>query len=191
MQERSVQTRKRLLEASMDLFVEKGFERTSVREIVTRAKVAKGTFYVHFETKTDVLRGLADRIMEVFQDKFTQLNQSPPSLDDIDQLIYRMAELMAENGKLTALLHRFDHVQVLGMDDAFMHALIVDPVHMWLERAIAAGVIRPVPTELYARVLADMGHDMLESAFLYGHPASMEETASVLSDIIRKVLQPE
>lgn len=190
MQERSIQTREHLMEAAMELFAEKGFERTSVREIVDRAKVAKGTFYVHFETKTDVLRSLTDRIMAVFQDKFQQLNMHAPSLEDIDLLIHRMAELMMENAKLTALLHRFDHVQVLGMNESFLHALIVDPVRIWLERAIAAGVIRTVPSDLYARVLANMGHDMLESAFMYEHPAPIKETAEVLSDMIRRVLQP-
>jgi AcrR family transcriptional regulator len=39
----------------MELFGRQGVEATSVDEITSAAQVAKGTFYVHFEHKTDVL----------------------------------------------------------------------------------------------------------------------------------------
>ena len=41
--------------AALELFGHKGVDQTSVDEITSVANVAKGTFYVHFERKTDVL----------------------------------------------------------------------------------------------------------------------------------------
>jgi AcrR family transcriptional regulator len=45
----------RLLEAAVSLFAEKGFDATSVQEIVERAQVTKGAMYHYFRSKDDLL----------------------------------------------------------------------------------------------------------------------------------------
>jgi AcrR family transcriptional regulator len=45
----------RLLEAAVTLFAEKGFDATSVQEIVERAQVTKGAMYHYFKSKDDLL----------------------------------------------------------------------------------------------------------------------------------------
>jgi AcrR family transcriptional regulator len=61
-QDRSKQTRRRLVRAALDLWTERGFETgvedTTVDEITARAGVAKGTFYFHFAGKEDILQEL-------------------------------------------------------------------------------------------------------------------------------------
>jgi AcrR family transcriptional regulator len=52
---RGDRTRAALVDAATELFAAKGVEATSVDEITTAAAVAKGTFYVHFQRKQDVL----------------------------------------------------------------------------------------------------------------------------------------
>lgn len=49
--------RKALLDAAYDLFSEKGME-TSIADIVEAAEVAKGTFYLYFNDKMDILHTL-------------------------------------------------------------------------------------------------------------------------------------
>jgi AcrR family transcriptional regulator len=51
-------TRQRILDAAETEFGESGFVRTSVANIVNRANVAQGTFYLYFPSKDDVLREL-------------------------------------------------------------------------------------------------------------------------------------
>lgn len=53
-------TRTAILAAAVTLFYEKGFQSTTVQEITTKAKVAKGTFFNHFPTKESVLHALAE-----------------------------------------------------------------------------------------------------------------------------------
>lgn len=43
--------RRALLDAAYELFLERGTAKTSVEDITSRAKVAKGTFYLYFRTK--------------------------------------------------------------------------------------------------------------------------------------------
>ncbi|ABP66353.1 TetR/AcrR family transcriptional regulator [Caldicellulosiruptor changbaiensis] len=48
----------RLLEAAYNLFIEKGITNTAIDEIVKKAGVAKGTFYLYFKDKEDILEKL-------------------------------------------------------------------------------------------------------------------------------------
>ena len=43
-----------LLRAAFQLFTEKGFSKTTVADIVDRAGLAKGTFYLYFKDKFDL-----------------------------------------------------------------------------------------------------------------------------------------
>lgn len=47
--------KERIVRAAVRLFAEKGFEATTVREIVEEAGVTKGGLYHHFESKDDLL----------------------------------------------------------------------------------------------------------------------------------------
>lgn len=47
-----------LLDAALELFVEKGFAATRVEEIAARAGVSKGTVYLYFPSKDSMLRAL-------------------------------------------------------------------------------------------------------------------------------------
>jgi len=48
----------KLLEAAYNLFIEKGIANTAIDEIVKKAGVAKGTFYLYFKDKEDILEKL-------------------------------------------------------------------------------------------------------------------------------------
>ncbi|MEH7236527.1 TetR/AcrR family transcriptional regulator [Bacillus sp. JJ1562] len=54
--------RRRVAEAALKLFVEKGFQQTSIQEIIEHANISKGTFYNYFSNKNDciaeILEGL-------------------------------------------------------------------------------------------------------------------------------------
>lgn len=54
--------RQALLDAAYALFLERGADKTSVSDITSRARVAKGTFYLYFQDKDAVLRALLGRI---------------------------------------------------------------------------------------------------------------------------------
>lgn len=54
-QDPAVRTRTRLLEAATKLFQTRGYQHTSVDEIAREAGVAKGTVYVHFKNKQELL----------------------------------------------------------------------------------------------------------------------------------------
>jgi len=53
-QNRSVQTRERIIIAALELFSEKGYHATNSKEIAARADVATGSFYAYFKDKKEL-----------------------------------------------------------------------------------------------------------------------------------------
>ena len=51
-------TRQRILDTALDLFIERGYDKTSLREIAERVGVTKAALYYHFSSKEDILRTL-------------------------------------------------------------------------------------------------------------------------------------
>ena len=52
--EKKEEKEKKLLDSAFSLFTEKGFKNTTIQEIVDKAGVAKGTFYLYFKDKYEV-----------------------------------------------------------------------------------------------------------------------------------------
>ncbi len=75
---RRQQTRKLLIDTTVQLVLEKGYEAITIQDITDRADLGRGTFYIHFKDKEDVLwTAIQDLIRELeaeahrqFQGKF-------------------------------------------------------------------------------------------------------------------------
>lgn len=62
------QKRDSLLDSAFSLFINNGFTKTSISDIVKQAGVAKGTFYLYFRDKYDIRNHLiASKANQVFQ----------------------------------------------------------------------------------------------------------------------------
>ena len=59
----SEERRADLMDAAVKLFIEKGVAPTTIEQITAGARVAKGTFYLHFNSKEDVLAALRERFV--------------------------------------------------------------------------------------------------------------------------------
>lgn len=70
--EKRDETRRALLNAAVELFVEKGFTETSIREIAARAQVAPGTAYKYFPDREQLVRAYFELTLA---DAETQLEQ--------------------------------------------------------------------------------------------------------------------
>ena len=80
--------RKDLLNAAFDLFIANGFHNTSIADIVQKAGIAKGTFYLYFKDKTDIRnRLISSKATLLFQNAWIKLNQTPlTQLEGFDHL---------------------------------------------------------------------------------------------------------
>ncbi len=60
---RIIRTKEAIRDALVKLIEEKGFEAITVKDITTRARINRGTFYVYYENKFDLMTKLEDEFM--------------------------------------------------------------------------------------------------------------------------------
>jgi AcrR family transcriptional regulator len=82
--------RAEILEVARNLFEARGFANVSVDEIVQQMGVAKGTFYYHFRSKTEVLATLARQMVEAMAEEARAL-AADVSLDPVTKLAVALA----------------------------------------------------------------------------------------------------
>jgi len=57
--------RLQIIEAAAQLFAEKGFHRTTTRDIAEAAEVSEGTLYNYFESKDELLLGIMEKLSDL------------------------------------------------------------------------------------------------------------------------------
>lgn len=60
-------TKRKIFEASLKLFSEKGYDATSIEEITATVGVAKGTLYYHFNSKEEIFNFLIEEGMKLLK----------------------------------------------------------------------------------------------------------------------------
>ena len=90
-------TRQRILDIAVDLFIEQGYAGTSVRDISERLGMTKGSLYYHFASKEEVLNALVAPLLEDL-DQFV-LDAAAAGKIDRD-LLERLVNLLDEHGVL-------------------------------------------------------------------------------------------
>ncbi len=69
MNRRSMKTKREILQAVHALMDEKSFDDITVVDIVNRADISRGTFYLHFEDKYILLGALEEQLIQVISGK--------------------------------------------------------------------------------------------------------------------------
>src|ERR1700752_2214799 len=55
--------REQVLHHAKRIFARKGYHRTNVADIITRAQIARGTFYLYFQNKRDLFEELLEQVL--------------------------------------------------------------------------------------------------------------------------------
>jgi AcrR family transcriptional regulator len=132
----------RLLTVATELFAEKGFDATSVQEVVERARVTKGALYHYFDSKQDLLYEIYHSIISVqLADLERILAAGDPPGQTLRAIIVNLVETTAARADQAMVfgreMHRLDQVRMdaVRADRRRYHDLVRDVV----ARAQAAG----------------------------------------------------
>ena len=185
--------RRALLDAAYELFLERGTAKTSVEDITSRAKVAKGTFYLYFQDKGAVMQALLGRV-------------SYQLLSEACMAVERQTELQTFPDKMVAVI---DHIiEALRKDTLVLKFLEHNFIWPGLDQIEASREAEPLmrkllnvvltspemagrtEREIYQRItaLGSMCMSVCYSSILEGKPDDIEAMKPVLYDIIHKAL---
>ncbi|GIW42630.1 MAG: TetR family transcriptional regulator [Candidatus Binatia bacterium] len=91
------ETRRRIYEAAVRLFLERGFDAVSIDEICERADVARGTFFLHFPTKDALLLEYGREVVRELADR---LGRSPrPASEDLRWVFRSLARRLSRSAE--------------------------------------------------------------------------------------------
>jgi len=135
---RRLESRRRILAAARQLFVERGYHATRPQDISKAAGVGHGTFYLHFADKLECFLAFAEEAskeLEAFSEEhyggFSEQNQGGelrPLEEGIREVLKSVFEYSAENpGVLAAAL---TDINVLATEDT--QSLM--PIDRWAEQ---------------------------------------------------------
>ena len=105
-------TKRKIVAAAWQLFYERGYDYTTVDEIIARSQTSKGSFYHYFEGKDALLGSLSI----IFDEKYEELMKTlDPEENAFDKLMYLNRELFAmiENSVPLELLARLYSTQLV------------------------------------------------------------------------------
>jgi AcrR family transcriptional regulator len=177
-------TRARILAVANELFIEQGYEGTSLREIADRLDITKAALYYHFRSKDEIL----ETLLAPFDTLLDQLLRRLEAAHDVeawaDTLTWVVAQIF-DYLDFFRLVDRNRHIVELMMveakrDHAEMHARVEAAAH-----AAASSVADEV--RMVAALGAVTGFDDWAPTLLKeADPRTLQEE---LSTIVRDVLQ--
>jgi TetR/AcrR family transcriptional regulator, mexJK operon transcriptional repressor len=151
-----------LLDAALDLFLEHGFELTTIEMIAARINMTKRTVYARYADKASLFRGAVRRAVErqiVPRNVLEGFDNGDltETLASIARL--RIGQVMTPNGlRLQRIIntegYRFPEIFTANFEQSAMP--VIDFVAGLLDRAIAAGQISPTDSGLAASAFMSM-----------------------------------
>lgn len=85
---------------AMGLFIDQGYEKTSLREIADELGVTKAALYYHFRTKRDIVEAAFQESAEQVEEIRQWLSEAPPSRRRNKELVERLATLIGGDAGL-------------------------------------------------------------------------------------------
>lgn len=149
------QRREQVLDAAKAVFAKKGFHRSSIADIIQRAGIARGTFYLYFKNKRDIFDCLLDSLLEQVDQRIPTIEVGkgkPPPLEQLKTNLTRVTTLSLEEPALIQIL--FHHA--MGLDKELdrkvqaFYEMLRGRIEGALTLGIKIGLVRPCPSQLVA-----------------------------------------
>lgn len=74
-------TKEKILAAALDLFSQKGYEGTNIRELAASLGLVKSGIYKHYESKEEIWNALLDKMIAYYGERFGSAEHLPPVPD--------------------------------------------------------------------------------------------------------------
>jgi len=146
-------TRKRILNAAIHIFAEKGYHDTRVDEIVEISGTSKGAVYFHFPSKQDIFLGLVDEFAQILENRIKNvIREETGGVNKVNAALLACMETFGHYQKLAKIFL----IQAIGLGSIFetrrqmIHDRFVQLIKDYLDEAFQDGDIPPIDTEIAA-----------------------------------------
>jgi AcrR family transcriptional regulator len=190
-QRRRLEIELRLLDASRRLFIEKGYDETTVAEIAETADVAYGTFFNYFPAKSDLLAAMGEREVAELSEQLSTLSRRSGRIDQALTLLFEgfAKRLEAASPRERALAAKIQSITFaaapadrdLGYQEAFA---------AFIRHAVTSGRVRAdVAVETLADLLAS-AYSAMALSWVHMPEFPVRDRARAIADLLGETLAP-
>lgn len=155
-------TIQKILDTAERLFMEKGYERASLQDIIDATGLSKGAIYHHFASKEDIFYSVCDRVGRSNGEMLAQIRDDP-GLNGRDKLcaIFKASLQPERQNKMVRMMpYLLDNPKFLAVE---MRSIFTEAAPMFIEPIIRQG--------------------MADGSIQTDHPRELAEAMLVLTDI--------
>jgi AcrR family transcriptional regulator len=184
--------RSEILDTAQNLYYGKGYERTSVQDIIDEVGIAKGTFYHYFDSKHDLLDALVARIAhQVVQNLVPMINDDALSaVEKFNRFISDSNEMKLENQDVlqTYLQVFYQESNALMRERVQMESIrqVAPLLAQIIRQGVAEGVFvsayPDIGAEIVLQVIGNMSRSIIQQYLLDGQDLAAIETIQGIID---------
>lgn len=178
--------REQILEAALQVFAVQGYHGASITDLVAAAGVARGTFYLYFDSKDAVFRELLDELLAHLRANVVGIDVSadaPPFEAQLEATVVRILKTVESNRALTRIIFREAvglDAQVEGRMRAFDESL-TGFVARSLDAGAAIGLVHAPDPEILAACILGTLRGVVERYVVEGDgPVDVHRIARVV-----------
>jgi AcrR family transcriptional regulator len=133
--------RAQVLRHAKRIFARKGYHRTNVADIISRARIARGTFYLYFQNKKDLFEELLEQVLTEMASRILRLRVGPESPDPVEQLranLRRVVTYVLDERELTDILLNHSTGFDRDLDEKILN--FYDRIAALIQRSLDLGI---------------------------------------------------
>ncbi|NLV77512.1 MAG: TetR/AcrR family transcriptional regulator [Tissierellia bacterium] len=178
-----------LYEAAYDLFITKGIHDTAISDIVKKAGVAKGTFYLYFKDKYDLLdRIVLNKSAHVLCEavKNTRLNSFDTFEEELLSFVDYIIEYFKEDKLLLKLIYK--NLSWGTFRKAYKDYEEIHEIYNMFERGYEDSSIPKEEVEKILFMIVELTGSVCYSCIILNEPANIDEMKPILFKTIKKMI---
>lgn len=187
------QKRDSLLESAFSLFINNGFSKTSISDIVNTAGVAKGTFYLYFKDKYDIRNHLiAHKASQVFEAAYRELQLHEEITDFEEQILFvidNILDQLSSNLSLVSLISKHLSWGFVKNSLIYMPGKDTPSIMTIFETMMKNAKHKYNSPELMMYMILEIVSGTSYNAILYQQPVPLEELKPHLYEVVKGILE--
>ncbi|GAA2204700.1 TetR family transcriptional regulator [Nonomuraea monospora] len=93
---RRTDTRERIQQVALELFAERGYDKTSLQEVAERLEITRPALYYHFRTKEDILASVVERLCDSIDELVAWAKEQPATAESRQEILRRISGLLED-----------------------------------------------------------------------------------------------
>lgn len=156
--------RSELLNAARELFLEQGYEQTTMSDIARRANVAQGTSYIYFSSKQEMLLAIMRDLLETFGETIRRLagRTDLPAQAVLRQAMDECLALVSQESRLVEAVYLKANYSLPSQLLEQSAPTLLPVITAIIERGVREGSLKVTHPRIAADFLWTVGYRLFE-----------------------------